>query len=186
MTPQQLVELFDQPSEAARQGAATRSKTTGDIIEIRREPVRAREFAPGSWPDAIHVDADEQLVIKTEPTPAGRAAFAHWLTQTGPSLPSGTSVAPTSTQAAGLHRLWCFAAARIALPPGVRVEARHDLVGIRLAQLALGFGADTLCGPLDTDRRLPVAGVTRPNENTPSGLATLVRQAGLTPQDVTR
>jgi 2-iminoacetate synthase ThiH len=81
----------------------------------------------------------------------------------------------------GLHRLWLLAAARLALPAGVRVEVRHDLCGIRLAQVALGFGADTLAGPIDPVRHLPLAGVPRPSEATADGLCELVRQAGLTP-----
>ena len=63
------------------------------------------------------------------------------------------------------------------------MQARHDLIGIRVAQVALGFGADTLAGPVQPDRSLPLAGVTRPNENTHAGLRALVEQAGLTPSE---
>jgi hypothetical protein len=185
MNAEDLVALFDQPQRAARDATRARAASSGDTIDIRDTPSRRRAFSPAQWPEPAEVEAGEHLELHTDPTPAGRRAFARWLTEQGPDLPEA-SVAPTSTDAAGLHRLWCFAAARIALPPRVRVEARHDLVGIRLAQLALGFGADTLCGPMESDRRLPVAGVTRPNENTPAGLATLVRQAGFTPKDRTR
>ena len=80
------------------------------------------------------------------------------------------SIAPYSRLPAGTHRLWLVAVARLALPATIRVEARHDLVGIRLAQVALGFGADVLSGPIESDRHLPVAGVTRPNEATLAGL----------------
>ena len=59
------------------------------------------------------------------------------------------------------------------------MAARHDLVGIRLAQLAVGFGADTLAGPIEPDRVLPLAGVTRPDENTLAGLTALVESLGL-------
>ena len=62
-----------------------------------------------------------------------------------------------------------------------RLQLRHDLVGIRLAQIALGFGVDTFAGPLQSDRKLPLAGVTRPDEATREGIATLVRAAGLRP-----
>ena len=89
------------------------------------------------------------------------------------------SIAPFSHDAAGTHRLWAIAAARLALPPSIHVEARHDLVGIRLAQVALGFGADTLSGPIEAERSLPVAGVTRPDEATITGLRNLIEQAGL-------
>jgi hypothetical protein len=89
------------------------------------------------------------------------------------------AVAPFSVHAAGTHRLWAISAARLALPASIRVEARHDLIGIRLAQVALGFGADTLSGPVTADRHLPVAGVTRPDETSITGLRNLIEQAGL-------
>jgi 2-iminoacetate synthase ThiH len=63
----------------------------------------------------------------------------------------------------------------------VRVEVRHDLHGVRLAQVALGFGADTLAGPIDAGRHLPLAGVPRPSETSEAALSELVRQAGLEP-----
>ena len=89
------------------------------------------------------------------------------------------SIAPISRGAGGNHRLWAIATARLTLPPQIRVEARHDLIGIRIAQVALGFGADTLSGPVGAERRLPVAGVTRPTEATITGLRSLIEQAGL-------
>ena len=70
----------------------------------------------------------------------------------------------------------------LSLPENIRVEARHDLVGIRLAQVALGFGADTLAGPIAPPRVLPLAGVSRPDENTVAALSLLVTEAGLTPE----
>jgi hypothetical protein len=89
------------------------------------------------------------------------------------------SVAPFCASPAGTHRLWLIGVARLALPGSIRVEARHDLIGIRLAQVALGFGADTLAGPVEAERHLPVAGVTRPNEASITGLRNLIEQAGL-------
>ena len=47
--------------------------------------------------------------------------------------------------------------------------------------VALGFGADTLAGPQDAGRHLPLAGVPRPNETSEAALCELVRQAGLDP-----
>jgi len=89
------------------------------------------------------------------------------------------SIAPFCADPAGTHRLWLIGVARLALPGSIRVEARHDLIGIRLAQVALGFGADTLAGPVEAERHLPVAGVTRPNEASITGLRNLIEQAGL-------
>jgi 2-iminoacetate synthase ThiH len=113
----------------------------------------------------------------------------HWLLELAqhhaktplPSLPhvGPCSLAPFSTDAAGTHRLWAIAVARLVLPAAIRVEARHDLIGIRLAQVALGFGADTIAGPIAPERHLPVAGVPRPDETTITGLHKLIEQAGL-------
>ena len=64
------------------------------------------------------------------------------------------------------------------------MEARHDQLGPHLAQVALGFGADTLSGPVSESRSLPLAGTTRPTESSHEGLCTLVRQAGLEPVDL--
>jgi 2-iminoacetate synthase ThiH len=94
-------------------------------------------------------------------------------------LPAGTSVAPHCPRPGGLLRLHLIAAARLALPLGVRVEVRHDLIGVRLAQVALGFGADTLAGPQDSGRHLPLAAIPRPSETSQAALCELVRQAGL-------
>jgi len=44
------------------------------------------------------------------------------------------------------------------------------------------MGADTLSGPIDDARVLPLAGVPRPTESTRDGLIALVRHAGLSPQ----
>lgn len=109
------------------------------------------------------------------------ALAEHHIASPLPALPhlGPCSIAPFSTEAAGTHRLWAIAVARLALPARIRVEARHDLVGIRLAQIALGFGADTLAGPTEPERHLPVAGVPRPDEATVTGLRKLIEQAGL-------
>jgi hypothetical protein len=182
---QRLVDLFDRPADAARAAAQIRDARGEPEIAIVGVPPRERIHAPGAWPRAADVSPGEDLTLQTEPSAAGRRAFACWLVGVAEHLPSDITVSPVSQEAAGLHRLWCIAAARIALGPSVRVLARHDLIGIRLAQLALGFGADALAGPLEAERRLPVAGMTRPNETSPTGLATLIRQAGLRPKDIT-
>lgn len=133
---------------------------------------------PG-WPDPGSLRPGDRLVIQID---RGRAdAYFAYLLRLAAAAPAGISVAPFCAVPGGLFRLHLLCAARIALPAGVRVEARHDLLGIRLAQVALGFGADTLAGPLAPPRHLPLAGVTRPDEATPAGLATLVEQAGLEP-----
>ncbi len=106
------------------------------------------------------------------------ADYCTWLAGISADAPSGWSLCPYTHQDGGLWRLQIIACARLALPLGVRVEVRHDLHGVRLAQLALGFGADTLGGPHDAGRHLPLAGVPRPSETSTLALAELVRQAG--------
>ena len=120
------------------------------------------------------------MVVVVPASAAGRRRFAEYVLSLGTAPPC--SIAPVSGEPAGLHSLWCVAAARLALPAQVRVEARHDFLGTHLAQLALGFGADVLSGPIADSRHLPLAGTTRPTERSREGLFTLVEQVGLHPE----
>lgn len=143
--------------------------------------VRAGGARPlAAWPEPGAWSAGDRVVVFVADDDASRRAFLQWLRRVA-ETPSAGTVAPVGPDAAGLHKLWCIAAARLRLPAAVRVEVRHDLVGIRLTQVALGLGADLLTGPVESDRALPLAGVTRPTEATRDGLRTLVRQAGLRP-----
>lgn len=185
--------LFERPALLGRHGASVRQRAFGATVWVRAAPPQARvdvaallrdqtveELA--AWPEPGALRAGDRVVVQVTGTPTDRARFVAWLRALARHAPAELSVAPCSPDPGGMHRLWCIAAARVLLPPTMRVEARHDLIGIRLAQLAVGFGADTLAGPIDPDRSLPLAGVTRPNEATSTGLATLVRQVGLNPQ----
>jgi hypothetical protein len=174
----ELLGLFDDPPRAGARAAAVRDAEFGHRIVVCGAPERA---ASADWPDPGSIAEGERVVLEVEPDAAARARFAAWLIAAA-ARDVSWSLAPCSRASAGLHRLWCIAAARLALPARVRIEARHDLIGIRLAQIALGFGADTLAGPIQPDRSLPLAGVTRPDEATAAGLATLVREAALEPQ----
>jgi hypothetical protein len=153
---------------------------------LRRDELIALD----TWPEPDAWQAGDRLMLPIESgDETAIMYYAHWLLtladhakrQPLPVLPhlGPCSIAPFSTDAAGTHRLWAIAVARLVLPAAIRVEARHDLVGIRLAQVALGFGADTLAGPLAPERHLPVAGVPRPDETTITGLHKLIEQAGL-------
>lgn len=168
---------------------------------LRGDALRLRS----SWPEPPAWEPGDRVMLPIEPgDEAAAQRYVAWLLELaehqapgpdGPRDPGSTSalgpcsLAPFCASAAGTHRLWLIAAARLALPPTIRVEARHDLIGIRLAQIALGFGADTLAGPVAAERHLPVAGVTRPNEASLTGLRNLIAQAGLVcvlhPQDRT-
>ena len=158
---------------------------TGPAI-LRRDQV----LPCAAWPAADAWQPGDRVMLPVAPEDEREAErYVEWLIELAahetlaPREPSPllgpSSLAPFSPDPAGTHRLWLIAAARLALPASVRVEARHDLIGIRLAQVALGFGADTLSGPVDADRHLPVAGVTRPNEASVTGLRNLIEQAGL-------
>ncbi|MEM6995254.1 MAG: hypothetical protein AAF721_32390 [Myxococcota bacterium] len=155
--------------------AATQSVPEGDAVLVRDGRATRLE----TWPSGDAVRAGDVLVLAVDATDAARQRFVAWLS--AGTLPEGCAVAPCSRADGALHRLWCVAAARIALPTTISVQARHDLLGIRLAQLALAMGADTLAGPLQDNRVLPLAGVPRPTETTADGLAALVRHAGCTP-----
>lgn len=177
ITAQELRALHLSPASAGRRASTRRAEMFGDDIWIRGCDAATGE--PAAWP--MSAEPGDTLLLHVEPTEDGRTAYISWLLEVGATLPAGVAVSAYSTEAAGLHRLWCLAAARMALPAGVRVEVRHDLVSIRLAQIALGFGVDTFAGPLESDRKLPLAGVTRPDEATREGIATLIRSAGLRP-----
>lgn len=144
--------------------------------------------APG-WPDPTQLygppglswlRAGDRLILRVERSDL--PAYCAWLVHAAPHFPAGTSLAPHAATPGGLHRLHLIALTRLALPAHVRVEVRHDLLGIRLAQVALGFGADTLAGPIDVSRHLPLAAVPLPSETSAAALAMLVTQAGLEPE----
>lgn len=158
---------------------------TGPAI-LRRD----QQLEIAAWPQPEAWQAGDRVMIPVEPDDDLAAVrYVAWLLDLAAhearhpldpnALLGPCSVAPFCASPAGTHRLWLIGVARLALPGSIRVEARHDLIGIRLAQVALGFGADTLAGPVEAERHLPVAGVTRPNEASITGLRNLIEQAGL-------
>lgn len=140
------------------------------------DPAAPHPGAPG-WPEPTALQPGDRLLLRVAPDEL--PAYCAWLVAAAPRLPPHTSLAPWCPTPGGLLRLHLIAAARLALPLTTRVEVRHDLIGIRLAQVALGFGADTLAGPQDNSRHLPLAAVPRPSETSQAALCELVRQAGL-------
>lgn len=190
--PQGLAALRDDPPRAGRLATAARRATTGEqvwIYDLRT--TETPDHAEQSWPSPADAAARSlepgSLAVCVSPERASE--YAAWVGALVEALAPADqrhpdfALAPYSAAPAGTHRLWLIAAARLRLPAPVRVMARHDLVGLRIAQLALAFGADALGGPITPDRKLPLAGVTRPNENTRAGLHALVEQAGLSPID---
>jgi hypothetical protein len=190
--PASLLTLRDDPTELGRRASEARRAAFEDAIEIVATDAAADTTGVASatvvrdgqartvsrWPTAAELEAGDHVLLRVDADHAGAHAWAQWLFETGVHLPA-LIIAPFTHEPAGLFRLWTLAAARMTVPPTVRVAARHDLIGIRLAQLALGFGADTLAGPIEPDRVLPLAGVTRPDENTLAGLTALVEALGL-------
>lgn len=184
--------LVERPAVLGQHGARARRQAFGEVVWVRPAPAHAPPAVAcvlrgaellelAAWPEPGALVPGDRVVVEVAATPTDRARFVAWLRALAQAAPAEISIAPTSSTPGGMHRLWCIAAARLLLPASARVEARHDLIGIRLAQLAVGFGADTLSGPIAPDRSLPLAGVTRPDEATAAGLATLVRQVGLSP-----
>lgn len=185
--------LFERPAALGDQGARARRRAFDDQVWVRPAPSHPTPATAAllrdealttlaAWPEPDALRDDDRVIVQVPATPGDRQRYVAWLRALAPAAPARLSVAPCSADAGGMHRLWCIAAARVLLPDPVHIEARHDLIGIRLAQLAVGFGADTLAGPIEPDRKLPLAGVTRPDEATAAGLATLVRQVGLSPR----
>lgn len=192
-----LLALRDDPPRLGRLAAAARREAFGVDVRVRELPAQAPRPAPATihragdwvradaWPEPSTCKPGDRIVCAIEPEQAHAwVGYLSTLAAAGDRIPTDVSIAPCSAAPAGTHKLWLIASARLALPAHVRVEARHDLLGIRVAQVALGFGADTLSGPIEPDRKLPLAGTTRPNENTRAGLFALVEQAGLTALDV--
>jgi hypothetical protein len=149
-----------------------------DINRAAAAPVPEATSSTPAWPDPAALRPGDRLVLAVDHDQL--PAYCAWLLRAAAAAP-GWSLAPFAPRPGGLFRLHLIAAARLALPAGVRVEVRHDLHGVRLAQVALQFGADTLAGPLDVGRHLPLAGVPRPSETSAMALGELVRQAGLEP-----
>ncbi len=189
ITERELLDLWPDPHRTATLACARRAALRSRAIRVESAPehpvpehaaiVRdgAVEMLP-AWPAATALRAGDRVVVQVDADAESRARYAAWLVAFVRDVPPPCSIAPCSKTASGLHPLWCIAATRIALP-GDLVEARHDLLGIRLAQIALGFGADALTGPIAPDRSLPLCGVPRPDEHTRAGLVALVQHAGL-------
>ena len=80
----------------------------------------------------------------------------------------------------GLDTLGVFARCRLELPVP-HVLADFDRLGHRLAQMALGFGADELWGPILPERALRLGGNANNPVLTRKEAAILLRGAGLVP-----
>lgn len=183
-----LRSLLDDPPLAGQRAGARRGADAqvlvcealpvpaGTVAAIERD---GRLLTLARWPEADALSPGDVVSVHVDVDDADR--YCAYLERLSDAALPEAIFAPWCRESRGIHRLWCVAAARVALPDQIRVAARHDLLGIRVAQVALGFGADALAGPIEPDRTLPLAGVTRPTENTRAGLRALIEQAGLRP-----
>jgi hypothetical protein len=83
----------------------------------------------------------------------------------------------------GLDTLRVFALCRLALPEVPHLLADVNTLGPRLAQMAFGFGADELFGPIVAERALRLGDNANNPALTRKEAATLIRGAGLTPHE---
>lgn len=79
----------------------------------------------------------------------------------------------------GLDALRCFALCRLALPAVPHLLADVTTLGPRLAQMALGFGADEIFAPIVSQRELRLGANAHNPALTRKEAAILIRGAGL-------
>lgn len=126
-----------------------RARRAGDLAAVREEAgtlVGADLLALGALADAIRADeAGDVVRVYTNVTPD-----------------DGEDVvdlhAPGAAQRSGIEFLRAVAVARITGPRAARVRVDWSKVGLELAQVALGFGASELSGPIASKRGLLIAG----------------------------
>ena len=81
----------------------------------------------------------------------------------------------------GLDDLLTIAVARLMLDNFEHIKAYWIMIGPRLAQTALSFGADDLDGTVVEEKIVHMAGAATPNELTADELLRLIREAGFQP-----
>ncbi len=82
---------------------------------------------------------------------------------------------------AGLDRLRTMAVSRLMLDNIPHLKAYWVMLGLKMAQLALHFGADDLDGPVRGERIGHMAGASSPHEVSPADLEFMISNAGFTP-----
>jgi aminodeoxyfutalosine synthase len=91
------------------------------------------------------------------------------------------SILPTPIgEPQGLDTLAFFSACRLAVP-GAHLVADLELLGLKLGQLCLSFGADELMGSILERRELRLGARTASNELDRGEAAQLLRAAGFVP-----
>ena len=143
-----------------------------------------------TWPAPEAWQAGDRLLLPIEPGDDDTAeSYVNWLLALAehrtahplPALPhlGPSSIAPFSSDAAGTHRLWAIAVARLVLPAR-RSAWRRATISSAFASLRSRWARRRHARRPDrAERHLPVAGVPRPDEATITGLRKLIEQAGL-------
>jgi hypothetical protein len=118
----------------------------------------------------------------TENTEKGRAQIPDPENLSPPvSVASVFSVVPIPVgEPQGLDTITFFADCRMALP-GAHVVVDLERLGLKLGQLCLSFGADTLVGTIVNQRELRLGARATSNELTREEAARLLRASGFAP-----
>jgi 2-iminoacetate synthase ThiH len=128
----------------------------GPILEARRmgdfEAVQ-RMAASLEKADLLAVGALADLVRSEE---AGEVVRVYANVRPEPSA-DAVSVRKGTGEGAGIDLLRAVAVARITGPKGAAVRVDWSEIGLELAQVALGFGANELVGPIANKRGLVIA-----------------------------
>ncbi len=135
---------------------------------------------------------DAPIRYGTRFTPAGLAALllayrdlpgAAERFRCGVPLPASAPEESPLTATTGLEDLRVFACARLLLPGALRIAAEAELLGPKLAAVALSFGADTLAGALalPTERTTPQT-AERPRPFNADRARLLLAEAGRAPR----
>ena len=177
--PRDAAEAFVEEDDLAALGGWDAARAHGvDLLVGGRDPqVHAAAIASGGrsiW----------RLYFRSGENPDARVARIEALrARVGGGLPHW-GVLPTpedGSEPEGLDTLHLTASCRLVLPAIAHVIADVPGLGPRLAQMALGFGADELFGPIVSERALRLGDNARNPSMTRKEAAILIRGAGLLP-----
>lgn len=177
--PRDAAEAFVEEDDLAALGGWDAARALGvDLLVGGRDPQRhAAAIAGGArsiW--RLYFRSGENREARVARVEALRARVAGGLAHWG--------VLPTpedGSEPEGLDTLHLTASCRLALPAIGHVIADVPVLGPRLAQMALGFGADELFGPIVSERALRLGDNARNPAMTRKEAAILIRGAGLSP-----
>jgi hypothetical protein len=177
--PRDAAEAFVEEDDLAALGGwdAARAQGVNLLVGGRDPQQHAAAIAGGArsiW--RLYFRSGENRDARVARIEALRARVAGGLAHWG--------VLPTpedGSEPEGLDTLHLTASCRLALPAIAHVIADVPGLGPRLAQMALGFGADELFGPIVSERALRLGDNARNPAMTRKEAAMLIRGAGLSP-----